>query len=1429
MSRNRTSHRSRRLNRRALATLVVAALVVVPGLIGLKLYRDRAGRRAYLDEARKHVAAKQTNLALGYLNRYLELNPEDLDALELKARILSDAAVSLPQAQEAVQALSLVLGRLPKGPRAQDARRRVVKLSLRMPDRAHSAEEQARALIADGADDAEAHRLLAQALQSVGVADKNAAALDESRKEYEKAESRDPGDVAGAEQLAYLYRKQLENPAAAAKVLDKLVERTAKDPAKHAAALLARFRHHAEITQNLQLGAEQKVAAARLAEADALEAVRTAPADVDARLIAAELALQAPRYDTATARLHLAAIPEAKRNDLRVKSMEGLIGLVERRPEDAIQAWRAGLVLTGGTDDRMTWRLANILLESGRVAEAEPLIEQYRRLTGGDGREAAARELFDANYHYLHGVALLKSGRLREAITELEAIRYKAAKEVEPHLYYALGLAYEGVREPAKALEVYRQSAELSQDWSSPWTAVARLQAETRPDAAEATLRRGLALMPNDPKLVTALAQVLWRAQMQKPEPRRNWGEVERVLDEARKAAPGSSDLALVMADYYTARQRPDDAIALLRTATGLNPRATELWLALANSLVRRGRPGQALEAIDRAEAPAAAGPQAGLAITRAQVLLIKGRYGDARKALSDALVKVPPGQRPLLWKTLGDFYLSQNDATSARAAYDEWSRIDPENPDPRVSLFRLALAAGDDAAIGRAVEALKGFGGPGGYYWRSARVEDLLRDRPKESADAAGAAKRLDEAEALVKEIEKNDPQIPLGYLLEGRVAERRKQVDRAVAAYRQALRLRAGGAALNPLVALLVRENRTDELRRVREDFGIDPSEFDRLSAVQALRVGDKGRAEQLAEMAVAGDPKGLDVRLWQAEVLKALGKPEAAEAALRVTIAQRPTEAAPWLALLMLQTGQRRPADAAGTIEQMKSRVKVETPELLWAQCYRSIGDLARADGYFQEALRKWPNDAAVQTAAVTFYEQTGRRDAAEAALRALRRRDPSNGWATRKLALSLAGRAGNRAAWDEALALVGADARPDDVPDDLVTRASVYALGPEPAHRATAVAILEGLLGEMPGLAKVREQVARLLFATGDVARARDHAARAAAGAGASPDAILFYASVLLASNDVAGAEGQLERLAALEPDGLPVAELRARVLAARGKPAEGAAALEKAFNDRAHTPDALNVGRLTIAVLNNPPLNQADAAERVARRLAELGPQGRLTLADVLAGRGKADEAAAQLDEAARAGEPAAAAEAALGLAIRFVADRRWPARAERYLAAAPDAANPSPERLSQIALLHHLQGEYDREIATYEKLLAAGPSNFQFLNNMAWTLSEEMNRPRDGLKWAEEAIRRVGPLPQMLDTRGVILARLGRLDDAVKDLETAAQALKDSSVDYHLARVYRKLGKDDAARKYRDRVRRSGFTPAQLQPCDRADWDAVMK
>jgi tetratricopeptide (TPR) repeat protein len=1395
MSKLREAPRSRRLDVRNLLLLILLVLTLSASFLVLKMYRQRQGRSTLLDEARQRIQRKQTHLALGYVSRYLELNPDDVDALDLKAGLLAESAQTEAEALAAIQAHNQVLGR---DPRRQETRRRLIRLTLKVPGRARAAESLARELIARGDDDAEAHRLLTHALELI-AADGNVQALAEAVREHQNAERKESGDVEGAERLAFLYAERFNDPTKAQQVLDQMVQADQGSSRKLAQARLARSRYF--------LARNQPDRAA--AEID--QAVQADPTSVAVQMAAAEAATR--RGDFTRAREHLDRVPHSSpQNDIQVKLIEGLIELGAQQPEDAIRSWRAGLFLTGGHDTDLTWRLAHILLELGRIQEAEPLVSQYRRLVGGD--EPGPR------YHYLHGFALLKTNRFAKAIAELEGIRFQLDKSLLPHLYYLLGQCHESARDLPRALEAYRQSANLSPRWNAPWLAIARLQASDFPAEAIATLQRGLALFPRDAELLAALAQVHWRQQVELPREKRSWSEFEQVMTRARNRVSDSPELALIQADYLMATGKAQSALDLLETAARQHPKAVLLWLARASGLNRIGRPARALAVLD--QAAAAVGDNADLLIGRASIMTRQGHAKAARALLRAGLDHATDDQKPALLRAEAKLAASHNDHAAACRAYAEWTELRSDDPEPRMALVDLAIATGDETALGAAVAALKKIGGSHSPYWRLARVAELLCAHPSAPPTAA----RLDEAARLIREIETDHPGMALGFLLEGRLQEKRHETDKAIAAYEHALDLKAGPVAYKPLVALLVREHRSAELERVQARLDSIRPEIARLATIEALRSGDTSRALQLTAQLIQGDPQALDARVWQAKVLCLLGKPEEAEASLERLIAQRPDEPTPWIQLLMFLVAQKRLKEAAATVEQIRTRVKTDRPDLLFAQCYRVAGDPCRASECYQRALEHWPDDVAVRIAAIRFYEETNRKTAAEASLRYLLKRDPELAWAARRLAASLASHTADPAAWREALVLIGPTLRYNDTYDDILVRSIVYSSGPEPSHRRQATEILEDLLASQPRLPAAHLLLAQLRLVSGEMAQAKEHAAEAARGDDVTVFALLLYAGILIKVGAIDEADRQLARLTAIGPDNLPVAELRARILSARGRGAEAAADLENAFTGHITVPENLDAWAKMVHLLLE--LDQPHAAERLARRLGGIGPRGSCLLAEFLAAQGQPDEAATLLDNVAGSGHTRDAGSSSLAIAQFPGARKHWLERADRYIATAIEAEPNALDLLQQLALVRHLQHRYEDELRLYHTMLTLHPTNYTFLNNMAWTLSEYLNRPEEGLKQADEALERVGWQPRLLDTRGVIETRLSRLDRAIEDLEQAASVLPSATVSFHLARAYQKKGRIAEFHAWRDHARKAGLRPEQLEESDRIEWNSIM-
>jgi cellulose synthase operon protein C len=1438
----RTPHKQHHLNRRAVVILVVFVLVGSLGFFFAKNYQAHHQGAALLAQAKQFLEQepKQPNLALTYLNSYLDLNPKDMDALDLKSKLLFDLMRSPDQAQAALASHDVVVRNDPQNTR-QETRRRRMQLNL-IIHRWGTALTQAFELVKAKNATAVDYQLLGDALRaqgnngvtSVPGADgkDKVDTWDEAIKSYEEAQRLEPSNVYVARNLASLYLNHRNDPKQAVQVLDKLLEQ-AKTNDEKALVHAARYDYFADTNQ------------ADLARAELEQAVQLKPNDPDILLKAAFNSML--RGDNDAGRKYIDAIPGQMRTDLR-RAILGEIDVREKKLDAAIQDWREGLKATGGTSDVLTWRLAYMLLRLGRLSEAEPLVAQYHRLTDRPDLEPIPKAV------YLDALVLLKMNKAAAAIPLLEKIRFKTddntsnrtarrglddSTSLGAEVAFTLGQCYELIGKDQQALDAYRDAAKIVRDarglkWADPWIGAANtLQRANRLEDAAAEIEDGLVAIPNDSTLLINLGRIRLVQQARLPKDRRAFSDIDKILEEARKANPTSLELIKLQIPYLATAGRLDEAAVVLAAATDpkhkpLNP---ELWALQAEVLRRLGEPAKAIEALDRGTA--AIGEHALLRIARAEVLNSQGRDVDAYETLEEGIGLVPPEERPRILKALGDMHRRVNDLLAARKAYAEWAKLAPQDPQPQLLGLELALAADDEPAIRASVAAAKKIGGLAEQF---ANALVLLKDPPDPSTeDQLARDKRLATAGDIINTMVTEYPGRPTGYLLRAQLLEKQDRVDEAIQAYRQAREHNGGPDALRALFILLARQRRFAELRQLRTELyaGELTPDLEWLVAGIALALGEKDQAEQMVQQVVHNDPQGLSTRLKQVGLLNALGKPKEAEEILLTLIQQRPDELEPRMVMLRFQIKQKQFQKAAEVVEQIRAHVKTDRPEFLWADCYAVLGDMAKANEYYKVAIQKWPTDQEVLQRAVAFFRATGRNTDAEAALRELLKREPKHAWGRRELAQLLSARKGDVDAWNEAIKLIGDKASDSDTSEDRLVRATVLLRAPNQAHTQEATRILEELVaGEAPGAVSTmaHELLARLYTDANQLAKARTHA-QAAAARSNDPNLFAFYAELLLKDKQPVEAGKQVDHLAQLEPDSLRVLDLRSRILVAQDRTADAASLLENTFANVEKLPEGDVAGRKIVELLIG--LNQVDAAEKVGRRLADLWPKSSWTLSLVLARQGKLDEALKFCRAAVAAGAPFEGGSTAGTLVTGTrLAGAEGDARLKQADVILDAALKQLPNNITLLflrAAVDRAQGRYADAAQLYRGLLAQNPNNVLVLNNMAWTLSEDLNQPAEGLERIDAAIERIGRQPPLLDTRGVILTRLGKFDQAISDLEAAVQASPTAAAYYyHLARAYHNAGRTAEFQKYRARAKETGLNASLLEPSERVEMDKLM-
>ena len=86
-----------------------------------------------------------------------------------------------------------------------------------------------------------------------------------------------------------------------------------------------------------------------------------------------------------------------------------------------------------------------------------------------------------------------------------------------------------------------------------------------------------------------------------------------------------------------------------------------------------------------------------------------------------------------------------------------------------------------------------------------------------------------------------------------------------------------------------------------------------------------------------------------------------------------------------------------------------------------------------------------------------------------------------------------------------------------------------------------------------------------------------------------------------------------------------------------------------------------------------------------------------------------------------------------------------------------------------------------------------------------------------------------GRIPQALGTRGVILTRLGRHAEAIVDLNESLSGQPSAVVRFYLAAALQKVGRVDEARQDLETARRAGLDPGVVPPSEVAALETLLK
>ncbi len=1365
-------------------------------LHGYQVQRN-AGR--LLEQATHAEETGQLHEAAEYLGRYLGLAPDDSAALTRFSLLLAKLAHT-PQAR--LRASFTLEQALRRDPEQREVRRKLVDLAFDL-HRYDDAREHLLILMQTAPADAGLLRQMGRCEEARG---QYAAAAGW----YGRAIRQQPHEVESYDRLARLLRHRLGQPEQGDQKMEDLVAANEGSVQAH----LARARYYREVSTEDE--AARATALKRAAEAID-RALALAPQDVDVLLEAAEVA-QA-QGNLAGARTSLQNGMKLGPRNVRVYQALARLEAKAGQRAAAIDCLRRGLQAAPNQGE-LLWTLAELLIESGETAEAESTLARLDQI-------AYTPPLVD----YLKARVLMRKEQWHAAARAFEAVLppLTDTPDLAKRVHLFLGECYGHLGDSERQYAAFRQAVAIDPLWVPGCLALgATLASQGRIDEALESYQR---ITAADPRAKVLMARLMMLRTLRLPPARRQWADVEKLLDEATRHLPDSVEIPLLRAEIQANQDQPDaraKAWQLVAEARDRRPKEPAFWLALADLAPRQGKdPLAVLE-----EAEHTLGDVVPLRLARARYWAEHGgkEAAPALAQLAGGLVRFPNAERQQLLLALAEAHVQIGARREASRLYQQLAERKPNDLQVRLRMFDLAVELNDDGVLASLIDEVRRIEGEEGALWRYGKA--VLLTRRARAGDKSG----LGEAETLLAAAATRRPNWARVPLCRGEIAEINGDLDTAVSQYQRAIELgERSPVVVRRAVQLLYERHRyaeADQLLQHLQEHAPQLADLDRLGAEVALHQRAADRAVRLARKAVSADSKDHRALLWLGQVLLLAGQPAEAEPVLRRAVGLADQVPETWVALVqaLVRMGHKDRAEAA-LREAEQKLANHARKALALAACCEALDHKVAAKKHYEAALAAQPDDVAVLRNAALFFRKLGDLETAERHFRtlmAMQTKAPEDAaWARRTLAIGLAA-TGDYQRSQTAMALLGLTDGPDrpqsgikESVENRRAQAVVLAAQKNTRHRREAIARLEGMRQRREATSDDQFLLAQLYEGVGEWPKARDTMQHLLTDNGDNVTYLAYFVQGLLRHDDVDEAAIWFARLQQREPETVGTLTLKALLLAAQGKGAEAVPFLQQLAG--------ADAARMRNVALLLERIGQVAAAEKMWRDYVAQSshPERVLELALFLGRQNRAEEALALCEPAWKTCPPETVADASVTV---LYAARVTPAQCQRvagWLEAAIQKHSERATLLFQLANVRHMQGRYPDAVKLFRQVIERDPRHALALNNLAWLLIFKENKGKEALELIQRAVHVRGDTAEMLDTRGVVYLALGQSEPAIQDLEEANAQAATAPRWFHLARGYQMAGNHAAAIATLRRADKLGLREDRLEPLERATYRRV--
>lgn len=1370
----------RKINYVAIAVVVVLTAGSAVGLYFFHNYQMQRNAQAFLAQAKQAEAEEQISKAADYLMQYLALVPSDTEQLAKYAQLSHRLAANPRQKARAYYLLESVLRR-GEGPR-EELRREAARLAVEL-GMAKDARRHLEQLRRAHPDDVELMHLEAKAMAGE-------LKFEPAVELYNDLLKRDKANVPAWSELLIIERDSLRSEAGGNDTAARMIEANPNSISARKTCALhwVRQGNLAKAGEHVKYAQEQLKAR-----------------DPELSLLAAELeAIQGRGQE---ARAHLARGLELSPNDVSLRLTAARVELRfgdKEKAQAILEPFRKALP----TNPEFLCELGGLLVDlGGSEKELETINSRLRSAS-----DVWASYMLEAQQK----MRKKEYGAAREVLEKLRLRKVPNAgwaRQVD----LLMADCFQALGNPDQQAEAALRV--LKSDPNSQGGKLRLAQALAATGKAEQAAKYAQTLT-TEAEARLMKVRLLVAQQMTRPAKSRNWAEVDKALDRVIRSEPDSLELLFLQAEIAVARGQTDEARKFAESARAKDPKNAAAWLLLFELARLQGKQAPALAVLDEAEAKLGSRLEWRMARIRL-AMTVGGKDGlDQVKKMEPERIKLKENERDALTSRLAFAFGQLGDEASMYKLLEELAKAQKGNLEVRLQLGEAAWRAGKGDRVRELlaqVEEAEGKGGPYAAYFQA--MLHLL--------EGPTGFDKAREALARAAKVRPSWARVPA---LEGEIDDREGKRQAAVKRYMAAIELgEARVGILQRAVAILFELGRyTDAdalLLRLPETMRLT-GQMGRMTAALTLMgpedaVDPKANRKQALEVARKVVQRGssnyrdyifLGQMAWLAD------DPKEAVQALESARKLAPEEPAPWVALIQV-LARVDPERAKKEVAQAQAKLPAKAAPLALAACHEILGQMKEAQKYYQAALQAAPNDPAVLAAAAGFLTRAGQAVDSEKLLRRLLSPEAKaaeiDKRATRRtLALQLA-LSRSYPAYKEAIALIDQNLKGTESIEDRRVKALIVAT--QPAQRSEAIRLFEGL-GPLTTYSPPEMQflLARLYEAEGLPAKALNCVEVLARNTDANPVYLSYAAMVFIRQSKYEEAGQVIDRLAKGQSDAFEVVELRARLLHAQGKTAEAVRLLEAVVQGKDD--------RVTATAIILHQMGQDAAAERQLRRLAFTlkKPEGLVLLAEHLARTKRFVEAMDVVEKAWMAGK----VDDVAAVSVRVLRlGKPTPEQMERVAERLGEAQKRHPTSavvLSCMAELEDLRGKHDECMALYRRVLRMQADNIVAMNNLAYYLSVKEGKHQEALEMITKVLDGLGPLGEILDTRGLIQLGAGRAGRAILDFQDAIKQEASPIKYFHLAQA-QVAAKDHSLAKmtYRKMVK-MGLKEEQVPPLERA-------